>query len=220
MAKTLRSVLEKVIGTMENDGFTTWTLQDLVRYANDGALDIHVRRPDVFNIEADHALVAGARQILPTQGSKLIDISHNTVGDMRPVTLIGRALLDAQVPGWRRELPTTDIEHFMFDERQPKAFEVYPPAKVGARLWIKFASIPVDMTIPGENATLESIAGDINVPDLQSVALQHYICHRCYAEGSEAGNLASSQAFFTLYAADLGVEVNATKTVAPTTNKP
>lgn len=216
MAKTLKSVLEKVVGTLENDGLDTWTLQDLVRYANDGALDMLVKRPDLFNLDIDHPLVAGVKQTLPELGTKLIGITHNTVGDQLPVSLIQRTLLDAQMPGWRRELPTIEIQHFMYDERQPKVFEVYPPAKLGARLQIEFAAIPVDMPIPAEGTQLAAIAGDINVPEPQSIALQHYITARCYAEGSEAGNLGHAQAFFSLYASDLGVEIQATKAVAPT----
>lgn len=220
MAKTLKSVLEKVIGTLQDDSYTTWTLQDLVRYGNDGALDMHVRRPDLFNMDVDMALIAGVRQTLPVNGSKLIEITHNTVGENAPVTLIQQALLNAQLPGWRSELQTLEIQHYMYDDRQPKVFDVFPPAKVGARLQTKFAAIPVDMPIPAPGAQLEDVAGDINVPDLQSVALQHYITARCFAESSESGNLATAQTFFSLYASDLGVEIQATKAVAPTANKP
>ena len=220
MAKTLKSVLERVVGTLEDAGLDTWTLQDLVRYANDGAADMHVRRPDLFNIDQDLALVAGVRQTLPGSGSKLIDITLNTVGDQLPVTLVQQALMNAQFPGWRRELPTLEIQHFMFDDRQPKVFDVYPPAKLGARLQTKFAAIPVDMPIPADNVQLADLTGDINVPDLQATTLQHYIVARCYSEGSESGNLATAQTFFSLYASDLGVEIQATKSVAPTPNKP
>ena len=220
MAKTLKSVLETVAGTLEDQGLDTWTLQDLVRYANDGANDMHVRHPDLFNSYADHPLVAGVRQTLPATGSKLIDITHNTVGDQRPVTLVQEALLNAQLPGWRREMQTLEIEHYTYDEREPKAFNVFPPAKVGARLATKFAAVPVDMPIPGENVQLADLTGDINVPDLQATTLQHYIVARCFSEGGESGNLATAQAFFSLYASDLGVEIQATKAVAPTPNKP
>jgi hypothetical protein len=216
MSTTLKSVLERVVGTLENDDLTTWTLQDLVRYGNDGARDMHVRRPDLFNVEQELTLVAGARQTLPAAGSKLINITHNTVGDKRAVTPVSRPLLDAQVPGWRSQSESLEIEHFMYDERQPKVFETYPPAKVGAKVQIEFASIPVDMPIPAAGVLLAALTGDVNVPDLQTVTLQHYICARCYAEGSEAGNMNQAQAFLSRYASDLGVEIQATKAVAPT----
>lgn len=216
MTTTLKSVLETVVGTLNDDKSVTWTLQDLVRYANDGAIDMHVRRPDLFNLDVDHELVAGAKQTLPAGGTKLINIPNNTVGDMLAVTIIKRPLLDAQLPGWRREPQSLEIQHFMYDERQPKVFETFPPAKVGARLQVEFAATPVDMPIPPANTSIASITGNINVPDPQRVALQHYITARCYAEGSESGNMQAAQAFLSLYASDLGVEIEATKAVAPT----
>jgi len=220
VSTTLKSVLERVVGTLNDNASDTWTLQDLVRYANDGARDMHTLRPDLFNVEQELALVAGTRQTLPTRGSKLISITHNTVGDMRAVTLVQRVMLDAQYPGWRRAFPEIEVEHYMYDERQPKVFEVYPPARVGAKLQVEFALIPVDMPIPADNTPLASISGDINVPDLQATTLQHYICSRCYAEGSEDGHLVLAKTFLSLFASDLGVEIAATKAVAPTATSP
>lgn len=220
MAKTIRSVLETVVGTLSDDSSITWTLQKLVRYMNDGQLDIHVARPDLFNTEQGHALVAGARQTLPVNSSKLINITHNTVGEMLPVTLIDRQLLDAQMPGWRSATRSLRVIHFMYDERQPKVFEVYPPAAVGASLRIEHAAIPVDLPIPAEGAALADVVGDINVPDLQGTALQHYLCHRAYAEGSEDGHMQLSKDFFALFSNVLGVEIESTKNVAPNKSSP
>ncbi len=220
MSITIRSVLETVAGTLSDDTSVAWTVQDLVRYLNDGQRDIHVARPDLFNVEVDHPLVAGTRQTLPANASKLINITHNTVGEFMPVTLIDRQLLDAQVAGWRSGPQTLRIAHFMYDERQPKVFEVYPPAKVGAELNVECAVIPTDIAIPTDGTAISAITGDIGVPDLQATALQHYIVHRCYAEGSEDGHMAMSKDFFSLFASALGVEFQATKTVAPTKSSP
>lgn len=213
MATTLKSVLERVVGTLEDNGHDTWTLADLVRYLNDGQRDTHVKRPDLFVVEAEHVLAAGARQSLPAAGSKLIDLPANTSG--RPVTRIQRALLDAQVPGWRTQTAAAEIDHFMYDERQPRVFEVYPRAASGARVLLEYASIPADLPIPASGATLAGLAGDINVPDLQATALQHYICYRCYAEGDENTNAARAQGFLQLFADALDIEIAATLAIAP-----
>ncbi len=220
MAKTIKLVLETVAITLSDDISVTWTPQKLVRYLNDGQRDICVARPDLFNTEQDLALVAGARQSLPANGSKLINITHNTVGEMLPVSLIDRQLLDAQMAGWRSGSKSLRVIHFMYDDRQPKVFEVYPPAAVGAALRIEFAAIPVDIAIPADGALVADIAGDINVPDLQATALQHYICHRAYAEGSEDGHMTLSKDFLALFTQVLGVENQATKAVAPTRSTP
>lgn len=215
MTTTLKSVLERVVGTLEDEGSDTWTLQDLVRYLNDGQRVMHVHRPDLFNVEADVALIAGVRQSLPSAGSKLINITHNTVGAMSSIARVERSLLDAQVRGWRSMRGAIEIQHFMYDERQPKVFEVYPPAAVGAGLRVEYASIPADLAIPAGDMLLASITGDINVPDLQATALQHYIAFRCWAEGSENSHAGMAQAHYAMFANELGIEIAATKSVKP-----
>lgn len=217
MTTTLKSVLERVVDKLQDTTSTTWSLQKLVRYLNDGQRTIHLHRPDLFDVEAELVLVAGAKQALPAAGSKLINITHNTVGRMASLTRIPRQLLDAQVPGWRSMTPAIEVQHFMYDERQPKVFEVYPPAKVGAKLQVEYASIPVDLAIPGANTLLAALSGDVNVPDLQATALQHYILFACFAEDGEDGNTARAQGFYALFNSELGIEVTATTAVAPTT---
>lgn len=215
MAKTIKSVLERVVGTLNDDASVTWTLQDLVRYLNDGQMDMHVKRPDLFLLEVEQTLASGHRQTLPDGGSKLIDITANTLGDKSHITRVPRALLDAQSPGWRSMSPELEIAHFTYDERQPKVFEVYPPALSTSKVMLEYASVPADLPIPASGATLDSITGDINVPDLQATALQHYICFRCYAEGTQEGNGARAQGYLALFADALDVEIASTVAVAP-----
>lgn len=219
MSTTIKSILERVVGTLNDDISTTWTLQDLVRYLNDGQRDMHVWRPDLFHVEVEHTLAAGVKQALPASGSKLIDILANAAGTFQPVTRIQRALLDAQVRGWRASTPALEIDHFTYDERQPLVFEVYPPALDTSKVMLEYASVPAECPLPALNTVLESVTGDINVPDLQGTALQHYICFRCYAEGSEPGNAARAQAYVALFAEVLGIELASIAAVSPTNSK-
>lgn len=219
MATTLKSVLERVVGTLNDDLSVTWTLQDLVRYLNDGQRDMHVWRPDLFHVELEYALAAGVKQTLPAGGSKLIDITANAVGTSQPITRVQRALLDAQLRGWRTSAPSLEIDHFLYDERQPKSWECYPPAMDGSKVWMEHAVVPVDLPIPGPNTLMAAVGGNINVPDLQSTALQHYICFRCYAEGSEPGNAARASAYIGMFAEVLGIELKSITDIAPSNTK-
>lgn len=219
MTVSIKSVLERVVGALEDEGSTTWTLQDLVRFANDGQDDMLTRRPDLFGHYVEHPLQEGWRQSLPADGTKLIDVLGNAAGDKRPCTLVKRTLLDAQVRGWRSADPALAVDHFMFDERDPRHFEVCPPAATGATLALEYVRRPAALSVPGENVKLAALAGDIAVPDEMHVALQHYIAFRAFAEGSEDGNVGTAEKHFSLYANALGVENQATKDVAPTTRK-
>lgn len=218
MATTLKSVLENVVGMLEDDGLTTWTAQDLVRYVNDGQKDMVTRRPDLFTHSTDHALVAGWRQRIPADGIKLIDVHANAVDAHRACTQAKRSMLDAQLPRWRALAPVREVDHFMFDERDPAAFDVFPPAAVGAGLSIDYVRRPAAMAVPSAGAKLDDITGDVSVPDEMSVALQHYVAFRCFAEGGEDGNAQAAKNHISIYADTLGVEIQATLNVAPTSN--
>jgi hypothetical protein len=215
MTTTIKSVLETVAGTLNDDLTVAWTLQDLFRYGSDGQRDMHVYRPDLFNRSIEYALVAGYKQTLPATASKLIDIPANAVGNLSPVTRIQRALLDAQVQGWRLTTPQLEIDHFMYDERDRLAFEVYPPALTGATVLLDFAEIPTDWTVPAANTPMSAVTGNIAVPDLQATALQHYIVARAYAEGSEDGHHVRAKDFFALFADLLGIELSSVTSISP-----
>lgn len=219
MPTTIKSVLERVVGTLSDDSSVTWTLQDLFRYGSDGQRDMHVLRPDLFNKNITHNLVAGVKQALPANGSKLIEIPANAVGAQSPITRIQRSMLDAQYRGWRQANPTLEADHFMYDEREPLVFDVYPPALFGAAVLLDYAEIPADWVVPALNTQLAAVTGNINVPDLQSTALHHYICFRCYAEGSENSHAALAAQFRALFGSDLGVELQSIAAVAPTNKK-
>ncbi len=215
MATTLRSVLENTVGMLENDDLATWTVVDLVRYANDGQIDMCNRRPDLFSHYVDMPLVAGWRQRIPADGVKLLDVHANAVGSKRACTLVQRSMLDAQLRGWRSLEPVLEVDHYLFDEREPARFDVFPPAAVGASLSLEYARRPAAMAVPAPDTPLSAVAGNVNVPDEMSVALQHYIAFRCYAEGSEDGNAQAAKNHISIYADILGVEIQATRAVAP-----
>lgn len=215
----IKSVLERVVGTLSDDSSVAWTLQDLFRYGSDGQRDMHVYRPDLFNKNITHNLVAGVKQALPANGSKLIEIPANAVGTMSPITRVQRAMLDAQVRGWRQATPQLEIDHFMYDEREPLVFDVYPPAQFGAAVLLDYAEIPADWVVPADGTLLAAVTGNIGVPDLQATALQHYICFRCYAEGSENQHAALAAQFRALFGSDLGVELQSIAAIAPTNKK-
>jgi len=217
MAKTLQSFLETVASTLEDEGFTTWTIQKLVRYVNDGQRDMQVFRPDLFITTAAHALTPGYRQTLPTDGTKLVTVHGNTTGTRRAVTKVDRALLDLQVRNWRNLTQASEIVHYMYDVREPKSFDVYPPAKSGAAIEIEYSRIPTDLVVPAAGTTISGVSGNLGIPDSQVTALQHYVCFRCYAEGVEEANAARASSFLALFKGELGAESQATVAVAPST---
>ena len=215
MSLTAKSILEQVARDLNDTTSIRWTTQDLARYFNDGQRYIITKRPDASHLTVAHALVAGADQTLPAGGEKLIDVSHNTGGNKRAISRVSSALLDAQLAGWRGLTGKTEILHFMYDEREPRSFDVYPPAAVGANVSLKYAAQTVDIAVPALGTTTDDIIGNLSLSDLFANALRNYVMFRCYSKQTELANPTLATGFKALCDADLGDEAGGTAAVSP-----
>lgn len=216
MPLAAQSILWQAARDLNDETNVRWSTGDLVNYFNDGQRDILSHRPDARNVAVDHPLVAGAKQALPANGEKLIDVLNNTTGARRAITKVDRRLLDTQVRGWRGLTGSTEILHFMYDEREPKAFEVYPPAAVGANVAIEYAAVPTDIPTPAPGTTTAAITGNLSLSDLFGNAIRNYLMFRAYSKNTEfTANPALAAAFYSAYANDLGIEARGTVAVSP-----
>lgn len=220
MAITAQSIIQRIVRDLNDQTSIRWTIPELVRYFNDGQREIASLRPDSMNIRVTHPLVAGAKQSLPANGTKLIDVNSNAAGTKGAVTLVASAILDAQVRNWRNLPGSNEILHYTYDPREPKTFEVYPPASSTAALDLEYSALPTDIAEPAEGTTYTAVTGNMSQSDLFANALQHYILYRCYSKDTEyTANPGMAQSYQQMYANDLGVEIKMTVDVGPTEKK-
>jgi hypothetical protein len=217
MSIAAQSIVRRVVETLQDNTSVRWPVNELVRYLNDGQREIVLYRPDAMVTNAAISLVAGSKQVLPTNGTKLIEIVRNTAGTKRSVRLVNREILDSQAPNWHNITGSTEILHFMYDPRDPKIFYVYPPAAAsGASLDAVYAALPTDVTEPADGALYTAVTGNISVPDIYGNVIQDYVLYRAYSKDSEyAGNAARAQAHYGAFANALGVEMKATVNFQP-----
>lgn len=216
MPLTAQSIIQRVAVTLNDQESVRWTVPELCRYFNDGQRDILVQRPDSRNLRVMHALTAGSRQTLPADGEKLIDINANSTGSRRSVTLIDRRLLDSQLPNWRSSTGSLEVYHYMYDWREPRTFEVYPPALLGASVDLEYSARPTDIPVPAEGTTFTAVTGTLDFPDLFGNAMANYILARCHSKDAAfAGGAQMAAAFYAAYINDLGQEARGTSTTQP-----
>lgn len=218
MSITAQSIIRRCVETLQDNTSIRWPVNELVRYLNDGQREIVLHRPDAMRTNAAVSLIAGSRQSLPANGTKLIEVVRNTSGNKRAVRQVNREILDSQSPGWHNLTGVTEVLHFMYDPRDPTTFYVYPPAAAsGASVDVVYAAMPTDITEPADGALYTAVSGNISVPDIYGNVLQDYILYRSYTKDSTfAGNAARAQAHYAQFANALGLEVKATVAVAPT----
>lgn len=213
MAITAQSILRRVVTQLVDETNIRWTVTELIRYLNDGQREIVTYRPDATSTTSTVALVAGARQTLPTTAFKLLDVIRNTGGTKAAVRKIDQKLLDAHLPSWQNGTTNTVVKHYMYDLRDIDVFYVYPPAAVGASLEMLLSMKPTDIA---EQTSVNSVTGDISVVDLFANALTDYILFRAFAKDAEyAGNAATAAAHYAAFQNAVGVEASATASASP-----
>lgn len=217
MTTAAQSIIRRVVETLQDTTSVRWPVAELVRYLNDGQREVVLYRPDSMVTNATVTLTAGAKQALPSNGSKLIDVIRNSAGNKRSVRMTARNILDTQTPSWYNLTGVTEILHYMYDPRDPKVFYVYPPAAAsGASVDLVYSAYPSDITEPADGAVFSAVTGNISLPDIYANILADYIMYRAYTKDTEyAGNAARAQAHYAAFQAALSTEMNGTTGVAP-----
>jgi hypothetical protein len=219
MAKTNQSFIEEVLHQLMEDEATAgvrWKVYELVRYMNAGLLWIAEARPDAMSTyNHNFALSVGTRQTLPAGGYKLFEVLGNAAGGA--VRLVDRKMLDAVLPAWRSGAGSTTIKNYVYDEREPETFEVYPPAAIGAALRIRFAQHATPITVPSPSAVPSDVSGNVPLDDQNITALREYVLFRCKAKDADfaPGVVDAAQTHLSLAVQSLGVELAATGSTSP-----
>jgi hypothetical protein len=215
MATTAQSVIQSVATTLQDLTAARWATAELVRYLNDGQRDMVVVRPDATSFTSTATLIAGARQTIPSNGAKLLDVTRNTSGTQRAIRLVNRVILDAQNPNWYSKTGVSEIHHYTFDAREPRVFYVYPPAAVGTLVELVYSAYPTDVSVPSAGTLYTAVTGNISVQDIFANALVNYVLYRAYSKDTDTANTAAAAAYYQLYQSMLNTELSGTTGVAP-----
>lgn len=159
-----------------------WSDDELIGWINDGAGAIVVIRPAAGSKTDTIDLVEGVYQELPDGGLQVLDVVRNIKSDDTPgraVQRTDRQLLDSLEPDWYSRKQVDQIRHFMTDDRNPRAFYVYPPVNAGGKVEVLYSAQPDKVSAPGDSLDLDrSYVGP----------LVSYTLYRALAKDSEYAN--------------------------------
>lgn len=212
MALTAANVITRAQDILQDTTGVRWPEAELLRYLNDGRREICIVRPDLYAMNTVQTLVAGTKQSIPADGSRFLDAIRNINADNSParaVRVVEREVLDAQVPDWH-SAPAGTTKHFMFDERTPRVFYVYPPAAANQKLELAYAKNPTEIT---------NVNTELTEEDTYAGALTDYLCYRAFSKDVEyAGNAARAGAHYAQFQGILGVGRSLNIGVSPNTS--
>ncbi|WP_151721061.1 phage adaptor protein [Acinetobacter ursingii] len=154
MSVTCQFLLDGVSATQLNDvDKTTWSEELLLSALNQALVMLVLIRPDATAKIHTFECVKGTRQNLPVDGVRLLKVVRNidAAGEIgRSIKLVNISDLDAVSPNWHSRPPVAVVKEYMFDERAPKWFYVYPPANQGVKVEIEYSASPPEITDPSQ----------------------------------------------------------------------
>jgi hypothetical protein len=206
--KSVRTTLQETT----TDGIR-WTVAELVDYLNQSYDWLIGVAPEAFTDNSPFECVAGTRQQLPDFSVRLIDVTRNLEGSMRAINLIGRERIDRLIPDWHSHNASKEQQHFVYDERDPKWFYVYPPAQEGSLIELVSAMLPNSRHTKKD---YDENVVTIHVNERYTQALKEYILFLCFDKDSEESyNMALAQTHLKSAYNALGLKMQNDVRVSP-----
>lgn len=157
-----------------------WTAAEGVAWVNDAQRAIAIARIDASVSRGSMQLVPGIKQSIT--GRRLVAVHYNLGSDGAtvglPVRLIERGIKDESDPLWTTETAATQIFEYMYDEDNPKNFDVSPPVHASTQVHIEVTQ-GVD---PTDCADLNST---IDLDDIYVPAIIEWVMYRFFGRDSE-----------------------------------
>ncbi|MGB2065132.1 MAG: DUF6682 family protein [Marinomonas gallaica] len=193
-------ILQRVNKLLNDPGYTRWPKDELLNYLNDAQRAIVLRRPDSYTVDTDDfTCVEGTKQLLPVDALKLIDVTRNESGKAIRGPY-NRQVLDDNYDTWYAGKTAQEVELYIYDERNPKTFYVYPGVVAGINLTLVYSKAPPAIDTTGNDAG-EVIALD----DVYVNAIIEWVLYRSYMKDAEyAANPNKSQMHMNAFKSQLG----------------
>ena len=202
-----------------------WPRLELQDWINEAYLNITLLRPDASSATGTFTCSADTRQTLTKASGgfpsalRLLDVTRNMASGStkKAVRLVSRSVLDDQRPAWHAETANINVQHYMYDPRQPKEFFVYPPATATAQIEVIYADAPAahaltdsQLNPAGSDTTL------INLDDVYMSPIIDWVLYRAYSKDAEYGaNEQRAAAAYQSFNGAIGAKSQTDAAIAP-----
>jgi len=184
------------LGVLLNDqNETIWDQDIKLDFINEGLAAVVLFRPDATSTTESVALTADTpKQSIPSDGVRFLDVMMNTDGD--PVRKISRETMNESVPSWTTAAGSA-IEHYMFDEENPKTFWVYP---------VPSSAISVELSYSKQPDEFDEDATELGIDETYLGAVKEYVLYRCLGMESTGQDLNKSVSHLNNFFSILGIK--------------
>ena len=200
-----------------------WSAVELQGWLNDGYREIVTLHPDSNAQTATYTCEAGVHQDITdtyARAYRVLEVRRNMAASSkkRAIQLVSRKSMDTMRPGWYNDTPSVNVEKYMYDQRVPKEFLVYPPATTAAQVEIIYTTVPEPHALTEVQLMNPATAEVIRLDDIYASPLLDYTLYRAYSKDSEQqNNAARAVAHYQAMVTSLGGKVQSDEAVEPGT---
>lgn len=185
-------LIKKCAVTLKDDEYVRWTEDELLMYLDEAQREIG-RNPGAYTKSVIAELVEGTKQTLPADAFQLVTVVRNFDGEepREPVRITTRELLDAFAPDWHFSPKRKVVENYLYEDRTPLTFYVYPPNDGTGEVEIEYSAVPPKLTKTTDTLVLR---------DEFETPLMMYVLYRAYTKDSDySAGLNLANTFFQSY---------------------
>ena len=188
MTVTVQSVIDRVQITLQDTTGVRWpVVSELVVWVNDAQREVALLKPDAAATNATITLVTGTKQSIPTGGNRLLRVVRNMsdasggATGKRAIRIVDRDVLDSTEPNWHDPTVSGDaahganVKHYVYDEKNPRNFYVYPGVSGNAFIEIVYS----------DNPSTVAQNGNLDLPDIYANAVMDFVLFRAYTKDAE-----------------------------------
>ena len=219
MAATVKVIdlIDKAEEILQDNTNVKWSQQSLLSYLNDAQREIVLIRPDANVSNEQFTLAQSAKQTLPADALRLLSLYKNASPTTKTIQNIQKKVLDDTVSDWYGTTGTF-VEYYVYDERDPKNFYVYPhPSGGGHKADIVFSFAPDKINI----ADFSTSTTVIGLDDIYANAIFDYMLYRAYQKDTEsASDLNKATLFLQSFQNSMGIKSQADTASSPKPSTP
>ncbi|BBM03776.1 DUF6682 family protein [Microbulbifer sp. GL-2] len=202
-------LIAELRGMLRDAGFDLYSDTAISNALYDAELVTVAYKPEATAKDVEIATADGARQEVPSEYLRVMDIKYNgsLAAPGRGISMVAREHLDLISPSWRSANLVEEARQYAYDERNPRVFELFPPVVAGSIV----ATLVLRPLKYGDLTSATTTVGDEYRP-----ALIEYALYRLFSEDTEGTpNESRSRKHYTNFFNFLGIKVQNEARVSP-----
>ncbi|WP_045405406.1 phage adaptor protein [Vibrio jasicida] len=202
-----KTILDRAYLLLEDEAHDVWTTAELLQWLNDAVTSVVNHRPDAYIKRAIVDLQEGTYQTLPEDAMMLVRVTRN-LSTHSSITGVPLDIMDDQNPSWRMPVLANVVQHYLYSDKDPKHFEVFPSVAEGVQIELDYGAMPPEVSL--ETHTIPLGKEYVNI-------LVDWVLYRAWSKDDEAADLNKATLHFQAFSQALGIKSQMQQAIIPDT---